>query len=467
MAVLYGHRQSFRNNNLRTATELSKHIWDLKDRQEEFEISWKIIDGARSYNGTSNRCRRPKAAKETCAIAVCSCIGKLLFIMLLERLTSFRLNKASDPNNQCGFTKGRQCKGHIFTLLTVLQKYKKLKKKVHAVFVDLRKAFYTVNRQALLFKLALEGINGGFFNLIRSMYESSSAVVKINGRISESFAIGKGTEKGHPLNPDLFKVYFRDLSILLNDNNQSTSPNLNGIPISHLAWAGDVVILAVDEKSIQSQLSVLSKYCSDWGLEINLTKTKYMVMNSKKKDGIPSPLINSAPLERVSEYCYLGIIVTASGSLERASQSLSNKGLGAMLNARNFINRTMVPPKVQHNLFMTLVTPIINYGYQVWLPSSSFIKSLIKNYKATRNLISSINLIFKQPFEKVQLRHLKYILGISRKATNVATTGETGVLPLFIKNIELCLRYLINLVNQNGTSQGSVDRANTIKFRMI
>ena len=33
----------------------------------------------------------------------------------------------------------------------------------------------------------------------------------------------------------------------------------------------------------------------------------------------------------------------------------------------------------------------------------------------------------------------------------VATTGETGVLPLFIKNVELCLRYLINLVNQNGT----------------
>ena len=278
--------------------------------------------------------------------------------MLLERLTSFRLNKASDPNNQWGFTKGRQCNDHIFTLLTVLQKYRKLKKKVHAVFVDLHKAFDTVNRQALLFKLAL-GINGGFFNLIRSMYESSSAVVKINGRISESFAICKGTEQGHPLSPDLFKGYFRDLSILLNDNNQSTSPDLSGIPISHLAWADDVATLALDEKSIQSQLSVLSKYCSDRGLEITLTKTKFIVMNSKKNDGIPSPLINSASLEGVSEYCYLGIIVTASGSLERASQSLSNKGLGAMLNARNFINRSIVPPKVQHNLFMTLANPII------------------------------------------------------------------------------------------------------------
>ena len=79
-----------------------------------------------------------------------------------------------------------------------------------------------------------------------------------------------------------------------------------------------------------------------------------------------------------------------------------------MLNARNFINRTIVPPKIQHNLFMTLVTPIINYGCQVWLPNSNFIKSLIKNYKATKNLISSINHIFKQPFEKIQFKHLKY-----------------------------------------------------------
>ena len=36
---LYGHRQSFRNSNLNSATELRKHIWDLKDHQEEFEIS--------------------------------------------------------------------------------------------------------------------------------------------------------------------------------------------------------------------------------------------------------------------------------------------------------------------------------------------------------------------------------------------------------------------------------------------
>ena len=102
------------------------------------------------------------------AIAVSSCIGKLLSTMLLNRLISHHSVNNPDPPNQCGFTKGQQCNDHILTLITILEKYKRLKKKIFAVFIDLQKAFDTVCRQALLFKLACYGINGGFlafFNL--------------------------------------------------------------------------------------------------------------------------------------------------------------------------------------------------------------------------------------------------------------------------------------------------------------
>ena len=54
---LYGLRQSFKNISLRNATELSKHIWCLKEQGKDYELSLSIIDRATSYNRTSKRCR--------------------------------------------------------------------------------------------------------------------------------------------------------------------------------------------------------------------------------------------------------------------------------------------------------------------------------------------------------------------------------------------------------------------------
>ena len=55
---LYGHRQSFNNNSLKNSMELSKYIWHLKEKNEEYDLSWDIIDKATPYNGSSNKCSR-------------------------------------------------------------------------------------------------------------------------------------------------------------------------------------------------------------------------------------------------------------------------------------------------------------------------------------------------------------------------------------------------------------------------
>ena len=133
------------------------------------------------------------------AIAVCSCIGKLLSTMLLSRLILHRATNNPDPPNQSGFCKGRQCNDHIFTLLTIMEKYKRVKGKIYATFIDLRKAFDLVCRQALLFKLACYGVDGGFYRILKDMYSDSQGHIKINGKLSEAFRLLKGTEQGHPL----------------------------------------------------------------------------------------------------------------------------------------------------------------------------------------------------------------------------------------------------------------------------
>ncbi|KAL5268220.1 hypothetical protein ACHWQZ_G002172 [Mnemiopsis leidyi] len=216
-----------------------------------------------------------------------------------------------------------------------------MKSKVYAVFIDLRKAFDLVCRQALLFKLACYGVNGGFFHIIKDMYSNSIGHIKINGKISEMFRISKGTEQGHPLSPELFKVYFQKLSELLNEA-LTNCPTLSGLRVTHLAWADDLVVLSLDPESLQKQIDILEKYCSDWGLEVNISKTKFMELNSKFTcNDSWRPTLNGQPIEKVASYCYLGVIISTNGKFNKAIDSLYHKGLGAYFSLRS-INRRSV-----------------------------------------------------------------------------------------------------------------------------
>ena len=50
------HTTSFRIAKHRNSTELSKHIWTLKDSNIDYSISWRIISSCSSYNASSKRC---------------------------------------------------------------------------------------------------------------------------------------------------------------------------------------------------------------------------------------------------------------------------------------------------------------------------------------------------------------------------------------------------------------------------
>ena len=57
------HKASFNDRNKRNSTELSKYIWELKDRNEEYGIKWKVLHHAQPYNNVSKRCNLCLAEK--------------------------------------------------------------------------------------------------------------------------------------------------------------------------------------------------------------------------------------------------------------------------------------------------------------------------------------------------------------------------------------------------------------------
>ena len=170
-----------------------------------------------------------------------------------------------------------------------------------------------------------------------------------------------------------------------------------------------------------------------------------MVMNGrvpKIQSSEMRPSINNKELERVTSYCYLGIRLSSNGKFTEAVKSLSQKGLGSLFSLRSTIDRRFIDPKNFSSLFTMLINPIITYGCQIWLPSSSFIHSLtapsFHPFLEDQKLLS---LIAKQPYEKILLRHSKYLLGSNRRSSNAAAWGETGHYPLFINCVSRCIRY--------------------------
>ena len=235
------------------------------------------------------------------------CVGnallKLLCLLLNNRLKSYLKDKNIIYNNQIRFEEKCRTTDHLLTLKALINKHVQdaSKKKVHAAFIDFRKAFDNVWHCGLFHKLQNYGINGNFLNTIKSMYDKTECAVKINNQCTNFFKCSKGVRQGCPLSPTLFNLYVNDLIDELNKTNP-TPLDLGHEPITCLMYADDLIILSSSHDGLQQCLNSLSKYCDQWKLQVNSNKSKCMTFyknNTKYKQNFN---INNSPVENVTEF---------------------------------------------------------------------------------------------------------------------------------------------------------------------
>lgn len=202
-------------------------------------------------------------------------------------------------------------------------------------------------------------------------------------------------------------------------------------------WADDLVLLALDEISLQENLDILNQYCKKWGLEVNLKKTKCMRFGQYKPSVTHKFTIGADEIEEVDEYCYLGVIFHRNGSFKPASNELRKKALRGLYGLKRVIVKSFISFHALIKLFDSLVKPILLYSCQVITPHLLTTRKLLlddtNNEKYFKTISSDI-------YEQFHIKFLKWCLGVHRKSSNIGVWGKSGRYPLIFQSSEIICR---------------------------
>ena len=229
-----------------------------------------------------------------------------------------------------------------------------------AVFLDLSKAFDTVDHPLLLQKLTHIGLTTSTTQWFRSYLTNRSQITSVGDAHSASTEMPIGVPQGSILGPLLFLIYVNDL------------------PDCHLA--SDIILYADDtvlyyssksvsdlEHHINADLGTVSEWFSRNLLTLNISKCNFVIFGSPQKlnriQGI-SVKVEGTSIERTQSFKYLGVTLQQSMSWADHVDAISmkiNQRIGLIRRIRNLL---LLQARVA--LYNALILPLFDYGDVIW-----------------------------------------------------------------------------------------------------
>ena len=334
-----------------------KHIFNLSLNTGIFPDQLKIARVTPLYKSGENTCvsnYRP--------ISVLPCFSKIL-----ERIMYNRLYKFLNENNilyqkQFGFRNSHSTEHAIMQLVDQIFDSFNDGKYTLGVFIDLSKAFDTVDHDILIKKLYLYGLRGNAIEWFKS-YLSNRKQFIVYDRGKTGFSnITCGVPQGSILGPLLFLIYVNDLKQATN----ILDPIMFADDTNLFHSGHDIKTLF---KSVNKELIQIKEWFQANKLSLNVKKTKYTLFHSVyQKDNIPLRLpvlkIDDNIIERETKSKFLGVIldenITWKSHIEQVENKIS-KNIGIIAKVSNLLNTSCLK-----NIYFSLVHSYVNYANIAW-----------------------------------------------------------------------------------------------------
>ena len=228
------------------------------------------------------------------------------------------------------------------------------------IFLDLSKAFDTLDHTILIQKLKYYGVSDNNLAWFVSYLENRKQYVEYENVSSETTGLRTGVPQGSILGPLLFIIYTNDIAnasnffetILYADDTTLLNP-----------FTG--LIATQSSRIINDELNKIHEWLVLNKLSLNVKKTKYMVFSTnKKKIESPTIVLNNTEIERVSNFTFLGVTLDENLSWKSHINIIACK-LSRTTGLLNKLKHTL-PPYILKTLYNSLILPHLNYGILAW-----------------------------------------------------------------------------------------------------
>ena len=301
-------------------------------------------------------------------ISLLSCISKIYTSVLNKRIAEFSSMPDVDimSDEQNGFRSKRSCNDHLYSVTSIIRNRMNCNLDTYASFIDLKKAFDYVDRDLLLYRLLLSGIDGNMYRSIQSIYSSTNNSVKVNQFQTRWFQSKTGVRQGDNLSPTLFNIFINDLISHVKATNVGI--DIMGDLCNIFMYADDIVLLANCETDLQILLDCVNSWCSNWNLVINTSKSKTVHFRKKTKPLTKHKFaLGEEIMEIVPKYKYLGIILEEHLDYNMTCDVLaqsSGRALGSVVSKLKVFDSMGV--HTYSKLFQSGVVSVMDYAAEIW-----------------------------------------------------------------------------------------------------